>query len=221
LTVVEAAVETFDSALASERGGVDRIELCASLSEGGTTPGAELIAAATQRLRLPVFVMIRSRAGGFVYSDDEVEIMTGDIETASGLGAAGIVVGALTPDHRIDVERTRAFVEAAGELPVTFHRAFDLTARPADALDELIEIGVSRILTSGSAATALEGADVIAALVDQAGDRISIMAGGGIREHNVREIIARTHVSEVHTRFLEETGIRRLVDLVGGRIQFG
>jgi copper homeostasis protein len=218
MTVVEAAVETIDSALAAERGGVDRIELCESLSEGGTTPSADLIAAVTERLRLPVFAMIRSRPGGFVYSDDEFEIMVSGIEAARRLGAAGIVIGALMPDNRIDLERVRGFVKAAAELPVTFHRAFDLTETPADALEELIEIGVSRILTSGSAATALEGAEEIAALVDQAGDRISIMAGGGIREHNVRDVIARTGAGEVHARLVDEAGMQRLVDLVRSRI---
>jgi copper homeostasis protein len=216
MTVVEAAVETLDAALAAERAGVDRIELCVNLDEGGATPGPGLVAAATRSLRIPVFVLIRPRTGDFVYADHEIEIMVGDIERARSLGAGGIVTGALAPDDRVDTERTLALVNAAGTLPVTFHRAFDLTPSPADALEELVGIGVSRILTSGLAASALEGADVIASLVEQAAGRIAVIAGGSIRHHNVREMIARTGVTEVHTRFIDEGGMARVVNLVRG-----
>jgi copper homeostasis protein len=213
LTVVEAAVETLDAALAAERAGVDQIELCVNLDEGGATPSPALVSAATHRLHIPVFVLIRPRTGDFVYSKDEMQVIVRDIESARGLGAAGVVLGVLTPDHCVDVEQTRALVDAAAGLPLTFHRAFDLTPSPVDALEQLIGIGVTRILTSGSAATALEGVDVIAGLVEQAGERIAIIAGGGIRHHNVREIIARTGVRDVHARFMDEAGMRRLVDL--------
>lgn len=244
MPLVEAAVETLHSALAAERAGAGRLELCASLSDGGTTPSAGLIAAVAERVRIPVFVLIRPRGGGFVYSDDEVGVMLRDIKLASNRGVDGVVVGVLTPDNRPDVAHTRALIDAADGLPVTFHRAFDLTRSLPEALEHLIEAGVSRILTSGGEATALAGADVIAALVDQARDRIVVMPGGGIREHNVRELIARTHVSEVHTGLsslvrtqmslqkpdvrlrkpspddegaweeLEEAGMRRLVEIV-------
>lgn len=214
MILVEAAVETLDSALAAERGGADRIELCANLSDGGTTPSAALITTVAERTQLPVFVMIRPRGAGFVYSADEIETMTRDIETFGNLGIAGIVTGSLTPEGSVDVGQMRGLVKAAAGLPITFHRAFDFTPNRRDALEHLIDLGVTRVLTSGGAATAAEGAETIAAFVDQAGARIAIMAGGGIREHNVRDVIARTRVREVHTRFLDEASMRGLIDVV-------
>jgi copper homeostasis protein len=198
--LIEAAVESLESALAAEGAGANRIELCANLRVGGTTPDASLIAAVLDATNLPVFVMIRPRGGGFVYSDDEIEQMLRDVEHARTTRVAGIVTGALTPGARVDVERTRVLVSAASGLPVTFHKAFDSTANLPEALEQLIQIGVSRVLTSGGSPTALEGASAIADLVDQARDRIAIIAGGGIREHNVRELIVRTGVREVHAR---------------------
>jgi copper homeostasis protein len=214
LILVEAAVETFESALAAERGGADRIELCANLSEGGTTPSRELIAGVAERARIPVFVLIRPRGGDFVYADDEINGMTRDIELAGSMGVGGIVTGALTSNGRVEVSHTRALVKAAAGLPVTFHRAFDFTENQPDALEEVIALGVSRVLTSGGAATALAGTHAIAALVGRARGRIAIMAGGGVREQNVRDVIARTGVREVHTRFLDEAEMRGLVDAV-------
>jgi copper homeostasis protein len=214
LILIEAAVETVESALAAERGGANRIELCADLSDGGTTPGAELIAAVSERTRVPVLVMIRPRTGGFVYSDDEIEAMSRDIELARRIGVAGIVTGPLTSHGRIDVAQTRTLLSAAAGLPVTFHRAFDMTADPVYALEQLIDLGVSRVLTAGGATTAADGADAIAALVDHARRRIAVIAGGGIREQNVRNVISRTGVGEIHTRFIDEPSMRGLVDLV-------
>jgi copper homeostasis protein len=214
LTVVEAAVETLDSALAAERAGTDRIELCDNLSEGGTTPDAGLIAAVVERTRIPVFVLIRPRAGGFVYSEGEFEAMIRDIELAGTMGIAGIVTGVLASDGGVDVKRTRTLVKAAGGLPVTFHRAIDSATNLPAALDDAIKAGASRVLTSGGAPAALEGVDVIAALVEQARQRVSIIAGGGVREHNVREVIARTGVGEVHARLIDEAQMRGLVDVV-------
>lgn len=214
MTLVEAAVETLDSALAAERAGADRIELCDNLSVGGTTPGAELIATVAERTRLPVFVLIRPRAGDFVYSDDEFDQMIRDTELARRLGIAGIVTGALTPDGRVDVERTRTLVTAAAGLPVTFHRAIDSAVSLPGALEEAIEAGASRLLTSGGAAMAADGVDLIAALVGQARERITIIAGGGIRAPNVRDVIARTGVREVHARLIDEGQMRGLIDVV-------
>ena len=211
MALVEAAVETLQSALAAERAGAGRIELCASLEDGGTTPSAGLIAAATERVRIPVFVLVRPRGGDFVYSADEVDVMKRDIDVARQHGAAGIVIGALDHDHKVDVARTRKFVEASAGLPVTFHRALDFTPSLTEALEHLIGVGVSRVLTSGGAPTALEGVEVIARLVDQASDRITVMAGGGIREHNVRDVIARAGVREVHAR--ATSGLRALIEL--------
>ena len=214
MTLVEAAVETLDSALAAERAGADRIELCDNLNDGGTTPGAGLIAAVAERMRLPVFVLIRPRAGGFVYSDDEFDTMVRDIGLAVRMDIAGIVAGALTSDGRVDAERTRTLVKAAAGLPVTFHRAIDSAVNLPAALEEAIEAGASRVLTSGGAATALEGVDLIAALVDQARARITVVAGGGIREHNVRDVISRTGVREVHARLVDEAQMRGLIEVV-------
>jgi len=179
---------------------VGRIELCANLSDGGTTPSAGLMAMATERTRIQVVALIRPRGGGFVYTDDELAVMEHDIELGLSVGVLGFAVGALTTDGEIDAARTSAFVRAANGAPVTFHRAFDFAANLSEALEHLIDIGVTRVLTSGGAPTAQEGADSIARLVDQARGRIIVMAGGGIRENNVREIIARTGVSEVHAR---------------------
>jgi copper homeostasis protein len=158
--------------------------------------------------------MIRPRGGGFVYTDAEIDAMTRDIELAEKRGIAGIVTGALTADGRVHIAHTRTLVNAAGGLPVTFHRALDCAGNLTGALEQLIDIDVSRILTSGAAATALDGAATIAALVDQARERIAIIAGGGIRTHNVREVISRTRVRAVHSRLVDEMTMRGLVDLV-------
>jgi copper homeostasis protein len=216
LTLVEAAVETLDSALAAERAGADRIELCDDLGVGGTTPGVETIATVVERIRLPVFVLIRPRAGGFVYSDSEFEAMIRDVELAGSVGVAGIVTGALSSDGRVDVERTRTLVNAAAGLPVTFHRAIDSAVSLPEALDGAIAAGVSRVLTSGGAATALEGVDTIGALVKRARTRVIVIAGGGIREHNVRGVIAGSGVGEVHARLVDEAQMRGLIDVVRG-----
>lgn len=214
MTLVEAAVETLDSALAAERAGADRIELCDNLGEGGTTPDGELVAAIVERVRLPVFVLIRPRAGDFVYSESEFDAMTRDIELTRAVGIAGIVTGALDASGRVDVKRTRSLVKAAGGLSVTFHRAIDSATDLPAALDDAIDAGVNRVLTSGGAPTAREGVKVIAALVLQARERVSIIAGGGIREHTVREVIARTGAREVHGRLIDEAQMRGLVDAV-------
>jgi copper homeostasis protein len=173
-----------------------------------------LIAAVIDQMNLPVVVMIRPRSGGFVYSDDEIGAMTRDIELAGEEGIAGIVTGVLTADGHIDIERTGTLVNAAAGLPVTFHRAFDSTRNLPDALEQLIQIGVSRVLTSGRGATALEGAATIAALVDQARAWISIIAGGGIRENNVRDVVARTGAREVHSRLVDEASMKALIDVL-------
>ena len=214
MTLVEAAVETLDSALAAVRAGADRIELCDNLGEGGTTPDGGLVAAIVERIRLPVFVLIRPRAGDFVYSKSEFDVMIRDIELIRTMGIAGIVTGALNASGRVDVKRTRSLVKAAGGLPVTFHRAIDSATDLPVALDDAIKAGVSRVLTSGGAPTAREGVGVIAALVLQARERVSIIAGGGIREHNVRDVIARTGAPEVHGRLVDEAQMRGLVDAV-------
>ena len=198
--LVEACVDSVASAVAAERGGAQRIELCAALADGGTTPSAGMIAACRKAVSIPLFVIVRPRGGGFNYSDDERDVMRRDVIAACELGADGIVTGGLRRDGTVDVALMQSIVEAAGDRPVTFHRAFDVTPAFDEALDVLAANGVHRVLTSGGAPTAIEGAAVLAALVRQAAERIVVMAGGGVREENVREVVATTGVREVHVR---------------------
>jgi copper homeostasis protein len=198
--LVEACVDAVASALAAERGGAGRLELCDNLSDGGTTPSAGMISAVKAAVRIPVFVIVRPRGGGFVYTHDEIGVMRLDIEAAKMLGADGVVIGALTRDGRVDAEQVRTLVIAAGPLPVTFHRAFDLTQDPEQALETLIQLGVARVLTSGGQTTALEGVEAIAALVRRAAGQIRVMAGGGVREETVQELVHRAGITEVHVR---------------------
>ena len=210
--LVEAAVESLEGAIAAETAGADRIELCVNLDSGGTTPSETLIDAVVRAASIPVFVLIRPRAGDFVYTRPEIETMISEIALARSGGVAGIVTGALNPDRTVDVDHTSALVKAARGLPVTFHRAFDSTPSLTDALEQVIGAGASRVLTSGGAATAHEGAAAIASLVDQAGGRISIVAGGSIRAHNVSDVVRWTRVAEIHSRFLDEARMRSLID---------
>jgi copper homeostasis protein len=198
--LVEACVDTVDSSIAAERGGAGRLELCAALGDAGTTPSIGMIRAVKARVRIPVVVIIRPRGGGFVYSHTEIEVMRRDIEGAREAGADGVAIGALTPAAQVDMKRTLELVRRAAPMPVTFHRAFDLTQNIDEALESLIHAGVSRVLTSGGAPTALEGSAGIASLRERGEGRIQIMAGGGIREENVTEVIRRSGVSEIHVR---------------------
>ena len=198
--LVEACVETVASALAAERGGAGRLELCASLADGGTTPSAGTIAAVAAHVEIPVFVIIRPRGGGFVYDDSELDVMRRDIDAARRLGADGLVFGVLRDDGRVDERRMKMLVDAAADLPVTCHRAFDLTPDLGDALETIVACGVRRVLTSGGAATAIEGAGALAALVARSAGRIGIVAGGGIREAHVQALIRQSGVREVHVR---------------------
>ena len=203
--LVEACVDSVESALAAERGGARRLELCDALFDGGTTPSAGMIAACREGVSIPIFVIIRPRGGGFVYSESELDVMRRDIVVARSLGIDGVVIGALGPDATVDVDQVKTLVEAAGDLAVTFHRAFDFTPDRGAALETLIGADVTRVLTSGGAPTAREGIPEIASLVRQAGDRAVIMAGGGVRAENVREILNATGIREVHVRLTRLT----------------
>lgn len=198
--LVEACVDSVASSLAAERGGARRLELCDALFDGGTTPSAGMVAACKEAVSIPVFVMIRPRGGGFVYSDAERDVMRRDVVVARELGADGVVIGGLCRDGTIDVDLVRLLVDAARGLPVTFHRAFDLTPDLGSSLDVLADAGVQRILTAGGAATAVDGAAMLADLVRQAGSRLLVLAGGGVREENVRRLVAKSGVREVHVR---------------------
>jgi copper homeostasis protein len=198
--LIEAAVESLDDALAAVDGGADRLELCANLDEGGTTPSESLINEVVARVSVPIFVMIRPRGGSFVYSTTELETMRRAIDRARELDVDGFVFGVLNSSNRIDTIRTQSLIDMAAERPVTFHRAFDRIADQHDALEALIDLGVTRVLTSGGASNALEGASALRDLVDLADDRITILAGGGVRFQNVEEIVEESGVVEVHAR---------------------
>ena len=195
--IIEVCVDSVESALAAEHGGADRVELCDNLMEGGTTPSAGMIELARRHLSIGLQVIIRPRGGDFCYSAIEFEIMKRDIETAKRLGADGIVIGILKPDGTVDAERTATLVKLAQPLNVTFHRAFDMTRDPYQALEDLVELGVNRILTSGQAYSVLEGLDLIAELVQIAGDRVIIMPGGGT-ERNLQKIVNEALIKEAH-----------------------
>lgn len=203
--LVEACVDSVASCVAAERGGARRLELCDALFDGGTTPSAGMIAACKAAVSIPLFVMIRPRGGGFVYSDAERDVMRRDIVAARELGADGVVIGGLSGDGTIDLPLVRELMEAAHGLPVTFHRAFDLAPDLEAALESLADAGVERILTAGGAATAADGAATLAQLVRKAGSRIVVMAGGGVRDENVRTLVSLSGVREVHVRLTRLT----------------
>jgi copper homeostasis protein len=195
---LEICVDSVESARAAESGGAQRVELCSALSEGGITPSSGLIAAACEALSIPVFVMIRPRAGDFFYSAEEFSLMKRDIDAAKALGAAGVVLGVLLKNGEVDVERTRELTDLSRPLGVTFHRAIDWAPSMDDALEQVIAAGVDRILTSGGRQTALQGAENIARIVASAGDRIAVMVCGHVRAENIVELEQRTKASEFH-----------------------
>jgi copper homeostasis protein len=197
--VLEICVESVESAIAAEGGGAQRIELCADLAGGGTTPSAGLMQRIREHVHLPVHVMIRPRPGDFCYSNHELAIMRNDIQVAKQFHMDGVVLGILREDARVDVERTKMLVEYAHPLPVTFHRAFDLARNPATALEDVIETGSTRILTSGGESRATDGLSILRYLVDSAKGRILIMPCGGIDSGNIVRIVRATSAREIHT----------------------
>jgi copper homeostasis protein len=175
------------------------VELCANLPEGGTTPSAGMIRAVREAFSGGLMAIVRPRGYDFLYSREEMEAMEFDISTARNLGADGVVIGCLTADGRVDADRTARLMVAAGPMDVTFHRAFDMTRDLAEALEDLIRLGVPRVLTSGGKADVPRGAANISELVRQAAGRIAIMPGGGVTEDNLAEIVRKTGVREIHT----------------------
>ena len=196
--ILEVAANSVASALAAEAGGAARVELCSALELGGLTPSHAAIAVAVERLRIPVHVLIRPRAGDFVFDDLECEVMRRDIETCRALGCAGVVIGVLTADGDVDVARCRVLTDAARGMSVTFHRAFDFVRDPERALETIIALGCNRLLTSGQAADALTGAPLIRTLIERARGRITIMPGGGVDAHKIAAIAQATGAREYH-----------------------
>lgn len=196
--VFELCAETLDDCLAARDGGADRIELSDALEVGGLTPARFLVPEAIRQSALPVHVLIRPRAGGFCYDEAAYSSMREEIHFARRAGAAGIVIGILRPDSTVDIERTRRLVDLACPLQVTFHRAFDETPDQEQALEDVISAGCHRVLTSGGAADVVAGAARLAWLVDRAGSRIEIAAGGGLRVGNARHLARRTRATHYH-----------------------
>lgn len=195
---IEICCGSIQSAANAKAGGAVRIELCQGLVEGGTTPSPATINYAVKELGLKVFVLVRPRGGDFCYNELEIKTMEEDVKFCKQAGVAGIVVGFLHPDGSIDTELTRRFVKLAAPLPVTFHRAFDRCTDPLRALEEVIDCGCARILTSGCKPTAMEGADVLQQLVQQANGRIKILAGSGVTPENAAELRQKTGAPEIH-----------------------
>lgn len=196
--VIEVCVDRIDSVIACARAGVDRIELCAALSEGGLTPSLGFLRLARQVFPGKIMMMIRPRAGDFLYTSDEIEIMKEDISVAKTNGADGVVFGCLEDDGSIDQPLTRELLEDAAEMDVTFHRAFDVTPNLHQSLEILIDLGIRRVLTSGGEADVWKGQDCLRSLTTQAAGRISILPGGGVVAARVPELLAATAAQEVH-----------------------
>jgi copper homeostasis protein len=195
---IEICVDSVAGALAAQRGGADRVELCDNLLEGGTTPSAGQIKVARARLRIGLQVIIRPRGGDFLYDGTEVEVMKEDIRLARELGADGVVLGCLTAGGDIDTGLTGELMALARPLNVTFHRAFDMCRDPRQALEDLVRLGADRVLTSGQEASCVEGIELIAELQRIAADRIVIMPGGGLTPRNIRKVAEMTGVTELH-----------------------
>lgn len=199
--IKEACVETFEEAVLAKQRGANRIELCSDLANDGLTPSPELLQKTCSNLKIPVMVMIRPRAGNFVYSEDEIQQMKTEIDLAKQAGAAGVVFGLLTPENKIDVENTRLLTEYAQPLPVTFHKAIDELENPVEGIRVLKEIkAIKRILTSGGKATAKEGAKILRKMQEEAGQNLIILVAGKVTNENVKEIRQLTGAKEFHGR---------------------
>lgn len=221
--ISEICVDSVAGVRAAKTAGAARVELCASLIEGGITPSRGMIRAARTVTGIKLHVIIRPRGGDFLFSADEFSAMAADIETAKTEGVDGVVIGQLTAEGLVDVARTRELMTLALPMAVTFHRAFDMTPEPFAALETLVELGVDRILTSGQEASVLEGLPLITELVKRAGNRIIIMPGGGITHRNIERIVAAARPKEIHFAALQlEAGdmrFRREHVFMGGELR--
>ncbi len=202
----ELCADSVMAARAAQTGGATRIELCSDLARGGVTPSAELMAGAIAATSLPVYVLVRPRAGDFVYSQAEFSEMKRQIEAAKQAGARGVALGVLLADGRVDVERTRELVRLARPMGVTFHRAFDETTDLDAALEDVIATGADSLLTSGGAADVLSGAVKIGELARRSAGRIRVIAGAGLRLGNLAEVVRRSGVASLHGSLKRENG---------------
>jgi copper homeostasis protein len=197
--LLEICCGSIDDAIQAEKGGADRVELCSALFLGGLTPSIGTVQEAKRRLKIPVMVMVRPRGGGFCYTEAEMATMERDAEASIDSGADGVVFGILESDGKIDVRRTKRMRQWIGKRQAVFHRAFDVTPNPFKALEQLVDLGITRVLTSGQKDTVPEGVELIAELMERAGKRIEILpGGGGLRPFNMLEIVKRTGCAQVH-----------------------
>lgn len=195
---VEICANSVASCLEAQKGGAYRVELCAGIPEGGTTPSYGEIVVARKMLDIKLNIIIRPRGGDFLYSDVEHQTMIHDIEMARKLGLDGVVIGCLTADGKIDIQRNKELIDAAKGMSVTFHRAFDMCKDPFEALEQIISLGCDRLLTSGQRPTAIEGAKLLSDLVAKADGRIIIMPGSGVNEENIAKLAEETKAAEFH-----------------------
>ena len=213
---VEVCIESVADAVTAANAGANRLELCSSLALGGITPSIAVIEAVRKAVSIPIMVLIRPRAGGFCYSDTEFRVLLRELELAIQFGADGIVTGVLTEAGDVDVSRCRQIIEKAKGRSVVFHRAFDFTPQPVDALDSLIDLGYTRLLTSGQRSSAIEGVDLIGKLREHAAGRIEILPGGGINAGNVIDLLTRSGCDQIHASCREprvDPSIRHRPDL--------
>jgi copper homeostasis protein len=197
---LEICADSVESALAAQKGGAHRIELCSGLVEGGTTPSSGLISTVRSEVSIPIVVMIRPRGGDFCYGRGDFQTMERDMDAAKHLGADGVVFGILREDGQVDIERTRHLVDRARPLKATFHRAFDMSRDLMESLEALIAAGVDRVLTSGGEQRVEDGAPKVKQLSNAAAGRLAIMVGGGITESNAHRVIVATGICELHAR---------------------
>jgi copper homeostasis protein len=202
--LLEVPVASIEDALAAQEGGADRLELNAALALGGLTPSLGTLIEVKATVALPVFVMIRPRPGGFAYSEADLQVMQRDTDLALQHGAEGIVFGILTGDGRVDVDRSRRLLRQLGDRAAVFHRAFDVIPDPFDALEQLIDLGLRRVMTSGQEATAYNGAALIAELIRRSAGRIEVLPAGGINRFTVADLVARTGCDQVHASLRTE-----------------
>ena len=200
--IKEACVESLVDAIEAEKKGADRIELCDNLSQGGTTPSYGTIKVALSTLKIPVFPIIRPRGGDFYYTPAEIEVIKEDIKVCKSLGAKGVVLGLLTKDKKIDFEVLSQLVELAKPMEVTFHKAIDELEDPTLVIDELINIGVKRILSSGTKPTALEGKDMLNKMIEKAGDRLTIVVAGKVTKEILPEVSSLIPAKEYHGKVI-------------------